>query len=762
MEPPRTSIPHAAQNGQEASSQTLNFLRWLYGDDAPGWLTIWTLPDKATAWFPLKRLDEAGRYTTDRAPTHDVYFGVGLRGERLQKGRGEARDVIALPGLYVEIDIKHPVHKAQNLPSTIDEARQLITEAIPLPPTMFIDSGHGLHAHWLWRELWLLESEAEREAAATLLLQFQRTIQATAKLHGWHVDGTADLARVLRIPGTLNRKDPKHVLPVTIIEDDIDHRYNPSDVTEHLIAIDETTYHHTTGDAYAGELPPVELHTLKIPTWLKTLIKYAEDVNAAKPYPSRSEALFDAVKGLLKAGIDDQVIMSLLLDSRHAVSEKPLEKGRAWLADEVARARAKLNGYRPTATSALEPDISDADNAHQGSEQHDEPDDAPQQSQEPPAQRWIRNEHRRPISCQHNALVWLAKHGYESRIAMDAFRQVITIDGDGLSDELVIDMVRQMEANTMMNWAEVHVRHAIINVGSRHTFSSVKRWLDSLVWDHKNRLWRFFTDTYGAELTDYSDACAKVMFLSAVARAYQPGCKADVMVVLIGEQGIGKSQGIEKLVPEQAWYTDDLGGDLSDRRAGEGLQGKWLIEFSEFARINRATLEMVKSYLSRRVDHYRPAYGKMAKDFPRQCIFIGTTNNPIPLQDIENRRFMPIRCPNILVDIAPKDRDQLWAEAVARYKQGENWWVTDRALLETVKAHQEDARQHDEYEDLLKTELKLVTKITLAEVAERLGIRPRELDKPTQTRLGLVMKAIGFARKRETAGDRHYYWERVK
>jgi predicted P-loop ATPase len=79
------------------------------------------------------------------------------------------------------------------------------------------------------------------------------------------------------------------------------------------------------------------------------------------------------------------------------------------------------------------------------------------------------------------------------------------------------------------------------------------------------------------------------------------------MVVLIGEQGVGKSQGIEKLVPEQSWYTDDLGGDLADRRAGEGLQGKWLVEFSEFARINRATLEMVKSYLSRRVDHYRPA-----------------------------------------------------------------------------------------------------------------------------------------------------------
>jgi predicted P-loop ATPase len=344
--------------------------------------------------------------------------------------------------------------------------------------------------------------------------------------------------------------------------------------------------------------------------------------------------------------------------------------------------------------------------------------------------------------------VWLAKHGYESRIALDTFRQVITIDGQPLSDELVIEMVRQMEASAMMHWAEAHVRSAIINVGSRHTSSSVKQWLESLAWDGKHRLWRFFTDTYGAELTDYTDACARVLFLSAVARAYQPGCKADVMVVLIGDQGIGKSQGIEKLVPEQTWYTDDLGGDLSDRRAGEGVQGKWLIEFSEFARINRATLEMVKSYLSRRVDHFRPAYGHMAKDFPRQCIFIGTTNNPLPLQDIENRRFMPVRCPSLLVDITPDVRDQLWAEAVARYTQGETWWVDNPALLETVKQHQDDARQHDEWEQILRAWLDVshAREITINSAAAHLNIKEDRLDKSTQTRLGIVLKALGYQR----------------
>ena len=102
--------------------------------------------------------------------------------------------------------------------------------------------------------------------------------------------------------------------------------------------------------------------------------------------------------------------------------------------------------------------------------------------------------------------------------------------------------------------------------------------------------------------------------------------------------------GIASLCPDPAWFADDLGCDLFDRKAGEGLRGKWLVEFSEFSRINRATLDVVKAFVSRRVDYYRPAYGRVHKDFPRTCVFVGTTNDAHPLHDRENRRFMPIQC----------------------------------------------------------------------------------------------------------------------
>jgi putative DNA primase/helicase len=367
---------------------------------------------------------------------------------------------------------------------------------------------------------------------------------------------------------------------------------------------------------------------------------------------------------------------------------------------------------------------------------------------------------KRVISCQHNALAWLTKHGYEPRIWLDTFRQSVFIDDEPLSDELIIELVRRMEASARIRWADAHVRSAVISMGTRRAVSSLTRWLDALVWDQRKRLRTFFADAYGAEVTEYSAACAEVMFRSGVARAYQPGCQADVTVVLIGDQGIGKSRGIAELVLDPSWYTDDLGGDLYDRKAAEGLQGKWIVEFGEFARINRATVDVVKAFLSRRVDHYRPAYGHVAKDFPRQCIFIGTTNNPLPLHDLENRRFMPVFCPKPLSDITSQ-REQLWAEAVHGYKAGEPWWVTDQTLLATVKERQEEARQHDEWEEILRDALRAITQITLVDAARRLGITTDRLDKSTQIRLGLAMKAIGYRRKRQTTGSRAYYWERT-
>jgi Virulence-associated protein E len=364
-------------------------------------------------------------------------------------------------------------------------------------------------------------------------------------------------------------------------------------------------------------------------------------------------------------------------------------------------------------------------------------------------------------SCLHNSLIWLTRNRYGTSVRFDRFRQAILVDSVPLDDTKVITINAEIEASTRSAWSQEHVRSGLVEIGRRNEFSSLTEWLNSLKWDGVARINRFFHAAYGAEATDYAAVCGKVLFISGVARAYQPGCQSDVMVILIGPQGLGKSMGISSLCPDPSWYADDLGCDLFDRKAGEGLRGKWLIEFSEFSRINRATLDVAKAFVSRRSDYYRAAYGRIHKDYPRTCIFVGTTNDDHPLHDRENRRFMPVRCVKADKDWISANRDQLWAEAVARYRDGEEWWVTVPTLLEEIAQHAEEARQGDSWEEILGEELGHMVVVNMMIAANALKIRPDQLNRSTETRIGLALKALGFERKRaRTNGNRAYEWRK--
>jgi hypothetical protein len=364
-------------------------------------------------------------------------------------------------------------------------------------------------------------------------------------------------------------------------------------------------------------------------------------------------------------------------------------------------------------------------------------------------------------SCLVNSQLWLANPKHELVIRYDSFRCTILVDGEPLSDEMIIGLTARIEADVRVPWRQEHVKSAAILVGQQNTFSSLTDWLDSRHWDGTKRLNDFFHKAYGSEKSAYSAACAQIMFISAVARAYRPGCQADVMVVLIGLQGILKSTGLKALCFRDEWYTDDLGGDFNDRKAAEGLRGKWLIEFGEFNRINRATVESVKSFLTRQVDHYMRPYARTAGDYPRQCTFVGTTNDPHPLQDIENRRFMPLKCTCGNIEWIKANRDQLWAEAVHRFKQGGKWWVTVPALEQVVKERQEDARQADAFEAILEQKLLWKDKFTIKDAAEAVEVKLDRLDKPMQMRIARCLTKIGYQRDRaRIAGVRDYYWSK--
>jgi predicted P-loop ATPase len=149
------------------------------------------------------------------------------------------------------------------------------------------------------------------------------------------------------------------------------------------------------------------------------------------------------------------------------------------------------------------------------------------------------------------------------------------------------------------------------------------------------------------------------------------------------------------------------------------------------------------------------------QDFDRQCIFIGTTNDPHPLRDVENRRFMPVQCIKADISWIRANRDQLWAESLVRYEKKESWWVSDPALQIECAKIQEFARSDDAWESILADKLASHSKTTIQDAAEKLEVKMDRLDRATQTRIAIILKTIGFVRKRESSGNRSWFYERV-
>lgn len=253
-------------------------------------------------------------------------------------------------------------------------------------------------------------------------------------------------------------------------------------------------------------------------------------------------------------------------------------------------------------------------------------------------------------------------------------------------------------------WSENKVNAALNQVAVKNRFDPVVDYLNSLQWDGVKRLERLFIDYLGALDTPYVRAVTKKSFVAAVARAMCPGIKYDTMTVLVGDQGQGKSTLIATMAKN--WFSDDL-KTFDGKEAAEILQGNWILEVAEMHAYNRSDREVMKGFLSRREDNYRPAYARRAEKFPRRCVFFGTTNTHGFLQDeTGDRRFWPIDTAkqepvkSVFEDL-PGEVDQLWAEAVAYWRLGESL-ILKGELLEEAKREQEDHRVTDAWEGEIK------------------------------------------------------------
>ena len=317
----------------------------------------------------------------------------------------------------------------------------------------------------------------------------------------------------------------------------------------------------------------------------------------------------------------------------------------------------------------------------------------------------------------------------------------------------------------------------VIDLEARsHPFHPVRDYLESLRWDGTPRLSRFLIDYCGAvadgenleERKDfgvYVEAVTRAFFISAVARIFQPGCKADCMLILEGGQGTMKSQLLRTLAVRDEWFTDLLPHDLASKDARAHLAGRWLIEMGEIAQFRRSEIETVKSFLSCQFDRYRPAYGRSDISVPRQCLFIGTTNAATYLHDpTGNRRFWPVKVRTIGLTKVGATVDQLWAEAVEAYRADEIWWLSPR--LERLAAREQQGRLeldpwHDEIEKFVERRLP-GAEFTIAQILTDLDIPRARRERAHEMRVANVLRELGYERqrRRDDGGRRHYVWSR--
>ena len=219
-------------------------------------------------------------------------------------------------------------------------------------------------------------------------------------------------------------------------------------------------------------------------------------------------------------------------------------------------------------------------------------------------------------------------------------------------------------------------------------------------WDCVQRLPTWLETYCGAAPSTYASEVGKRWMISAVARILRPGCQVDCMLVLEGRKGMGKSSAFRALVPDARWQSE-TGITIGDKDSYQNLHGVWIYVFDELGSTRKADVTRVKNFITSPKDRYRPSFARLVRDFPRQNVFGGTTDEDDYFAE-PDRRYWPSRVLRP-IDMAAivRDRDQLWGEAMVRFESGERWHVDDPELQRLCEEEQNGRVISDAWEPIV-------------------------------------------------------------
>lgn len=365
----------------------------------------------------------------------------------------------------------------------------------------------------------------------------------------------------------------------------------------------------------------------------------------------------------------------------------------------------------------------------------------------------------KPI-CNAANVVRLLKNdpAYAKHIWYDEFTNETYTDIDGLvrtwsDDKTTALMIRIQDDLGMHRMTANMVHDAVGYFAKSDKRHQVRDWLNSLLWDGEERLWTFCEKYLGAEPSNVIGAFGKNFFISMVKRAMRPGCQADNMVVLEGDQGIGKTRALQVIGGK--WYAE-VGINADSEDFERQLQGKLLVEIAELNSFSKADQSRIKQIITKRVDRYREKYGKIALDHPRSCILAGTTNESEWIKDqTGGRRFWPIKCGRIDFEAIKNDREQLFAEALIRLDDGDEGYI----VPEETKQFQDERRESHPWEDILKAALVGRETVTQHDAFDILKVPMERMNSANSKTVAHILRRLGFSTKTFTiSGEPKRMW----
>ena len=699
----------------------------------------------ARRWFTPEEFIEKSPMFLEYCRRHRLGAFAGVL-PRSEKGRGTADSVESGGILWCDIDDKD--HNGSR------DAVWSLVQALAVPPSVVVQSGGGLHLYFFLNAEYPADEIAEMN-------------ERIAKKCGG--DSCHDKARILRLPTSFHQKKPENVQFVRFVEYDESIEYTLDDLAELFPPVAKSKIIKTQKIAHI----PIP----KLPDEIRQLMGEHVRLNElfhglGKTGGDQSGTGYDFAfsKECSWLGAPADKICDALAVR---IAKRGKRKGSNYILRTVARAVAVMEQRKNepidiTPSTEIQGDANVVLELDRFPENHRDP-----------------SKRNRPRQTSMNLYRILTLDPiFANCVRFNAFKNRIEIAFNatdirrGTFQKIADVHSKLLRHNVARNYG-LEYKKDIMNdeiqfVAHENTVHPVREYLQALEWDGVDRIDHWLTDWANAEITTIGETSdgipvtnerlisqfGRKFLISAVARVMNAGCKVDTSLILTGKQGAGKSTIFKVLTKDPDWFRDSSINVNGGRDAYSLLSGVWIYEFAELQATRTRDAESVKAFLSSCSDSYRPAYAHYDIDVPRQCVFVGTSNETEILRDpTGNRRFWVVR---VTDDIDLKGFagvvDQIWAETVHAYKSGESWWLDDDVDAMFTE-HSNQFKSSDSWTtlfeswwDRLRTDEKArynVHGLTSLEILrDVIGMDVDKIGRHHEMRVGGIFNGCGFVKRR--------------